>query len=199
VSDDPASKIDRAQAWTEFCDLLKKAGDTLLRDGLARSSFDSAEGHRYLLRLLRAGSQAFGEQTGPLHPVFRAMPELVKMGLDNPDNYYLGASISGEPCGTTDQPTAELVVGSNRAGNGIPKIGWPDGAGYTHYKWRLDGGTWSAETPVDAHIAISGLADGVHYVEVVGKRDSGTYQDDPALGQDAVITRSRTWTVQTKK
>jgi hypothetical protein len=96
VSDDPASKIDRAQAWTEFCDLLKKAGDTILREGLARSTFDRAEGHRYLLRLLRAGSQAFGEQTGPLHPVFRAMPELVKMGLDNPDNYYLGASISSK-------------------------------------------------------------------------------------------------------
>jgi len=96
VSDDPASKIDSAQAWSEFCELLKKAGDTILRDGLARSSFDRAEGHRYLLRLLRAGSQSFGEQMGPLYPVFRAMPELVKMGLDNPDNYYLGASISGK-------------------------------------------------------------------------------------------------------
>ena len=96
MSDDPASKVDSAQAWSEFCELLKKAGDTILRDGLARSSFDRAEGHRYLLRLLRAGSQSFGELTGPLHPVFRAMPELVKMGLDNPDNYYLGASISGK-------------------------------------------------------------------------------------------------------
>ena len=28
VSDDPASKIDSAQAWSEFCELLKKAGDT---------------------------------------------------------------------------------------------------------------------------------------------------------------------------
>ncbi len=80
MSDDPVQKVESAQAWIEFCELLKKAADTLLRDGLARSSFDRAEGHRYLLRLLRAGSQSFGELTDPLHPVFRAMPELVKMG-----------------------------------------------------------------------------------------------------------------------
>jgi hypothetical protein len=95
MSDDPIQKVDSAEAWSEFCDLLKRAGATLLRDGLARSTFDRAEGHRYLLRLLRAGSQSFGEATGPQHPVFRAMPDMVKMGLDNPDNYYLGASISG--------------------------------------------------------------------------------------------------------
>lgn len=91
---DPIQKVDTAQAWSEFCDLLKKAGDTLLRPDLARSTFDRAEGHRYLLRLLRAGTQSFGERTGPQHPVFRAMPDLVKMGLDNPDNYYLGAAVS---------------------------------------------------------------------------------------------------------
>jgi hypothetical protein len=95
MSSDPIEKVDTAQAWTEFCRQLEKAGSVLLRDGLARSTFDRAEGHRYLLRLLRAGSQAFGEATGPLHPVFRAMPALVKMGIDNPDNFYLSASISG--------------------------------------------------------------------------------------------------------
>ncbi len=95
MSDDPIAKVDSAEAWRDFCRLLEKAGQTLLRDDLARSSFDRAEGHRYLLRLLRAGAQSFGERLGPLHPTFRAMPELVKMGLDNPDNYYLGAAVSG--------------------------------------------------------------------------------------------------------
>ena len=32
---------------------------------------------------------------GAQYPVFRPLPELVKMGLDNPDNYYLSASVSG--------------------------------------------------------------------------------------------------------
>jgi hypothetical protein len=94
MADDAVAKVVSAEAWTEFCDLLKKAGDVLLRDDLAASPFERAEGHRYLGRLLRAGLMSFGEQLGPKHPVFRAMPELVKMGLDNPDNYYLGAAVN---------------------------------------------------------------------------------------------------------
>ena len=94
MSDDNIAKVDSAEAWNDFCELLKKAGEVILRDDLAHSTFDRAEGHRYLGRLLRAGLQTFGENAGPLYPVFRAMPENVKMGLDNPDNYYLGASIS---------------------------------------------------------------------------------------------------------
>ncbi len=96
MSDEVIAKVDNAQVWNDFCDLLKKAGDVILREDLARSTFDRAEGLRYLGRLLRAGLQTFGENDGPLHPVFRSMPEMVKMGLDNPDNYYLGASISAE-------------------------------------------------------------------------------------------------------
>jgi hypothetical protein len=93
MSEDAIAKVDNAESWNDFCDLLKKAGDVILRDDLARSTFDRAEGHRYLGRLLRAGLQSFCENQGPLYPVFRAMPEMVKMGLDNPDNFYLGASI----------------------------------------------------------------------------------------------------------
>jgi hypothetical protein len=88
------SNAQTAQAWTEFCELLKKAGDVLLRDDLETSPFDQAEGLRYLARLLRAGLYTFGENLGPKHPVFRTMPDLVKMGLDNPDNYYVGANVN---------------------------------------------------------------------------------------------------------
>lgn len=92
--DDPVEKVLDASAWSEFCDVLKKAGDVVLRDEIATSAFDRAEGLRYLTRLLRAGFVSFAEQTGPRHPVFRAMPDLVKMGLDNPDNYYVSASVN---------------------------------------------------------------------------------------------------------
>lgn len=118
-------------------------------------------------------------------------------GLDQGGDVPFGASLSGEPMGTTSQTNAMLTVGVNRTGNGIPVSGWPDGSGYTHYKWRLDSGAWSAETPIGTPISLSGLTDGPHYVEVVGKRDSGYYQNDPAFGPDAMITRSRTWTVET--
>jgi hypothetical protein len=94
MADDPVTKVETGEAWSEFCDLLKKAGDVLQREELDPTLFDRAEGLRYLSRLLRAGLISFGEATGPTTPAFRTMPELVKMGLDNPDNYYLSASVS---------------------------------------------------------------------------------------------------------
>ncbi len=108
----------------------------------------------------------------------------------------LGVFVSGEPTGRTTARTAELSVGPNRKEH-IPPAGWPLGAGYTHYRFRLDGGEWSAETPISEPIKISGLANGSHYVEVIGKRDSGTWQNDPDLGASGSITRSKTWEVQT--
>jgi hypothetical protein len=93
MSDEAITKVVNAEAWNEFCDLLKKAGEVILREDLDTTPFDRAEGLRYLSRLLRAGFVSFAENTGPRHPYFRAMPDLVKMGLDNPDNYYLSAGI----------------------------------------------------------------------------------------------------------
>jgi hypothetical protein len=110
----------------------------------------------------------------------------------------IGASISGEPAGTNNQTSAALTVGSVRSGLNIPSPGWPSGSGYTHYRWRLDDNpSWSAETPTTAPITLTGLANGQHHVEVIGKRDSGWYQDAAEFGDDGMVTRSRTWTVDT--
>lgn len=118
-------------------------------------------------------------------------------GRDKGGVVPIGVSISGEPSGSTTQSNATLMVGVRRTGNGIPSGGanFPLGSGYTHYKWRLDGGAWSAETPITVPIALNNLSQGPHYVEVTGRRDSGLYQDDPRFSADAVVTRSRTWTV----
>ena len=102
---------------------------------------------------LRSGSPALG--TGP-------------NGQDMGGNIRLGASIAGAPIGTNHQTFATLSVGVMRAGDGILPAGWPNGSGYTHYKWRLDSGPWSAETPIISPISLTGLASGSHYVEVVG-------------------------------
>ncbi|HYV27454.1 MAG TPA: hypothetical protein VFA77_07965, partial [Candidatus Eisenbacteria bacterium] len=129
---------------------------------------------------LQAGSPGIG--TGP-------------NGRDKGGVIPLGVSISGEPGSLTTLSNATLTVGVVRTGFGMPTTGWPDGAGYTHYKWRLDTNAWSAETPIATPINLTGLANGPHYVEVTGKRDSGLYQDDPLFGLVAGTTRSRTWTV----
>ena len=106
-----------------------------------------------------------------------------------------GVSISGAPVGAPRLTNATLVVGINRTGNGIPTVGWPNGSGYTAYKWRLDSGSWSAETPLGTPITLTGLADGPHHVEVSGKNDAGFYQDDSLYGASGATTLSPTWTV----
>ncbi len=93
MPDAAVEKVVNAAAWSEFCELLKKAGEVILREDLETSVFDRAEGLRYLSRLLRAGLHAFAENPGARHPCFRALPENVRMGLDNPDNYYLGTPV----------------------------------------------------------------------------------------------------------
>jgi hypothetical protein len=106
-----------------------------------------------------------------------------------------GAFLSGEPPAITPIPNATLSVGIQRSGFSIPTNGFPLGSGFTHFRWRLNNGPWSAETPIDTPIALTDLPNGTQVVEVSARNDAGTYQDDPALGLDAGLTRSRSWTV----
>jgi hypothetical protein len=108
-----------------------------------------------------------------------------------------GASISGEPSNTTTQRNATLVVAPHKTISGPSAAGWPNGSGYTHYKWRLDTNAWSAETPISVPISLANLADGPHSVQVSGKNDAGYYQDDPALGPLAAVSTSKIWNVLT--
>ncbi len=105
----------------------------------------------------------------------------------------IGASISGEPPSLTSSNSAQLKVGVLRAGNGIPDTGFPLGSGYTHYRWRLNEGAWSGDTPIASPILLSSLADGTYRVDAVGRRDSGWYQDAAEL--EGPITHSRPWQV----
>jgi hypothetical protein len=90
-------RIVSGKAWEDFCNQLKLAGSALIYAGAPRDPFQQAEGVRYLSRLTRAGLEAFVEYSDPKFPVFRRMVhETVKMGADNPDNYYFNAQISGK-------------------------------------------------------------------------------------------------------
>lgn len=95
-----------------------------------------AEGYRYLSRLIRAGLEAFIEYSDPKAPVLRRMVhETVKMGADNPDNYYQNATISGayEYIITGKRNTVRFLSfstqkGSYGEGRGMPPTGFLDGA-----------------------------------------------------------------------
>jgi hypothetical protein len=119
-------------------------------------------------------------------------------GTDKGGVRPLGVSISGAPAGTTNATGATLTVGTRMSGNGIPAGAgaWANGSGWTHYKSRFDGGAWSAETVISTPITLSGLANGVHTVDVVGKNDAGFYQDDAAFGTTGRLS-TVSWTVNT--
>ena len=119
-----------------------------------------------------------------------------------------GIAISGEPIGTTSSTSATLTVGLGGTINWgtIPVFPW----GWTAYKWKLDGGAYSAEIPVTNNspftslptISLTGLANGTHTVTVIGKSDVGYYQDDTVIypansNTPAAASVSKTWTVNT--
>jgi len=92
-----ARRIVEGTAWEAFCEQLKAAGAALVYPGAPHDPFQQAEGVRYLTRLTRAALEAFVEYNDPAFPVLRRMVhETVKMGADNPDNYYQNAQISGD-------------------------------------------------------------------------------------------------------
>lgn len=94
--EDSDRRILDGTAWSDFCDALKKAGDVVLRPGSPMDAFDRAEGFRYLSRLARVALESYIEFADPLFPVLRRPAhETVKIGADNPDNYYQSAAISG--------------------------------------------------------------------------------------------------------
>ncbi len=125
---------------------------------------------------LQVGSPCRG--TGPL-------------GLDMGALVPSGAHISGAPLGVTASRSATLQIG---------------GPGVWAYRWRLNGGAWSADVPLVGASILSGspfradmfdnatpvsltnLPDGVQVVEVLGRSSAGTWQTTPA---------AVSWTVQT--
>src|SRR5580658_6736635 len=90
-------RVDSGQAWEEFCDQLKEAGQIILRPETPSGELDRAEGWRYLSRLTRMALEVCFENSDPDFPTLLNIPNATaKVGADNPDNLYLTASISGD-------------------------------------------------------------------------------------------------------
>ncbi len=119
-------------------------------------------------------------------------------------NYGAGiaewAYLLGGPSGTVAETDAAFTVG---------------GPGVVAYKWRIDGGTWSAPVqigfggqlnrsganPRQATLTLTGLGAGPHTLEVLGQDMAGNWQgNDPARTYDGAAQAApttRTWTVDT--
>ncbi|MEH6551020.1 MAG: DUF1214 domain-containing protein [Pseudomonadales bacterium] len=88
-------RIIDGTAWDEFCDSLKAAGQLIQRPDGPTDAFNRAEGYRYLTRLLRGACESFVEFSDPSFPTLRCpCHETIKMGADNPDNYYMSCPLN---------------------------------------------------------------------------------------------------------
>ena len=81
------------QAWAEFCDTLKSAGELIVAH--SETDLDRIEGFRYLSRLTRGGLDSFIEGGDKAYPHIGTLPNMVKIGCDNPDSHYQRVSVSG--------------------------------------------------------------------------------------------------------
>src|SRR5688572_15062716 len=95
--DESTRRVLDGTAWTDFCDALKAAGAVILDPAAPADPLTRAEGFRYLSRLTRAALETFVEDSDPQAPeLLRTCHETIKLGADNPDNYYQNAPISGK-------------------------------------------------------------------------------------------------------
>ena len=97
-------------------------------------------------------------------------------GQDLGSTVPLGATISGEPTGTTSSSSASLKVG---------------GPAITHYRYRLNNGAFGEERPIGQPITLTNLADGEYVVEVIGKNVLGIWQTESQANASSIWTVDR--------
>ncbi|MFT4825736.1 MAG: hypothetical protein ACJAUG_002528 [Halioglobus sp.] len=133
-ANDAEQRVLSGQTWADFCDGLKEAGELVNADKAPDDSFNRAEGYRYLTRMLRAGLESFLEYGDSAFPVLRVpVHETIKMGADNPDNYYQSAPINAD-CdyritgtrGTVDYLGFGTVINRYSSGGGMKTDGFLD-------------------------------------------------------------------------
>ena len=94
--EEAAAKLADGEAWELFCEALKEAGSIVLTHS-PDTDLDRAEGFRYLTRLTRMAFKLCLEHADPAAPrLVRYMDPTQKFGIDNPDQLYQWARISGD-------------------------------------------------------------------------------------------------------
>lgn len=84
------------RTWAEFCEVLKRSGQQILRTEAPADALTRAEGYRYLSRLLRIALEMHVEFADAAFPgFFSPSHETAKIGADNPDNLYRYARLDG--------------------------------------------------------------------------------------------------------
>jgi len=92
--DEDADRLLTGEAWREWCDRLKAAGDQILESDFPDDERSRTEGYRALTRLLGHATRIEVEAADPAFPDFVRYGEPTSQwGAPNPDNAYLRAVI----------------------------------------------------------------------------------------------------------
>jgi hypothetical protein len=87
-------RLMSGDAWRDFCDRLKVAGESILAEGFPAEPRDRAEGFRWLTRLITHATQMEVEAGDSRFPFFiRYETPHNQWGGPNPDNAYYRANI----------------------------------------------------------------------------------------------------------
>ena len=86
------------QAWTDFAEAVRRAGDEILRGDVPGSPLDRATGFRHLLILMHIAIDQQLDRSDPWYPSLGQISrtDLYKWGLDCPDAAYRGSAIKGD-------------------------------------------------------------------------------------------------------
>ncbi len=134
MSETSQQRVMNGQVWADFCDALKETGELVNAQAAPSDAFNRAEGYRYLTRMLRAGLESFLEFGDSAFPSLRCpVHETIKMGADNPDNYYQSAPINSQydyritgTRGTVDYLGFGTVINRYSSGGGMKTDGFLD-------------------------------------------------------------------------
>lgn len=92
-----AERLMSGEAWSDFCDALKRAGEQILAPGAPSTPLDRAEGFRYLLGLVDSGIRQAIDLADPDQPRFLRNPDSRrKWGAENADNQYLWTRVRSD-------------------------------------------------------------------------------------------------------
>jgi len=101
----------------------------------------------------------------PGSPAIGSGPVGIDMGADVP----AGAAVSPVPLGLTHLTSATFDVSGDADYRHAP---------FLAYKYRLNGGAWSAEQTPGTQISLTGLTDGPQLLEVISQNFAGVWQDE---------------------
>ncbi len=177
-NDGSGNMMNRFMHWPDFEPLYYATMQRLLDTTFSKPQFDA-------LLEQTLGSYATPNAMNNIRTFMdarRAYCAVVRsMGFVPPKFIPPVATIRGEPRSPSPSRNASLTVG---------------GVGISHYMFKLNNGSFGAETPIATPIALSNLPQGSsNTVYVVGKSTNGTWQSTgaPTISKSWIVNTNTPW------